>query len=421
VFAPPNVRRLARELTVDITTVEGSGPGGRITESDVREAVGAGGADDQTVESAISQADDRSDSGPKSAVKKASDSERKSAVKKAGDTKGTAAGSVEAADRDRTLAAPATRKVAQELDIDINEVPTEKTRDGEPFVEADDIHAYADAKQVAAQAAQETAEQSSVQQTPETATADTAATETGAATAAATESADAVTREPYRGIRRTIGKQMEKSAYTAPHVTHHDTADVSELVELRSDLKPRAEDRGIKLTYLPFIVKAIIAGLREYPMLNSTLDEENEEILYKKYYNIGIAVATDAGLMVPVVKNADEKGMLQIASETNELAGRARERDLSRDEMQDGTFSVTNFGAIGGEYATPIINYPETAILGLGSIKQRPVVEDGEVVARHTLPLSLSIDHRVIDGAQAAAFANTVKEYLENPGLLMLE
>jgi len=214
---------------------------------------------------------------------------------------------------------------------------------------------------------------------------------------------------------------MERSKYTAPHVTHHDMVDVSALVDTREQLKDRADERGIKLTYMPFLIKAIIAGLKEYPVLNTELDQENEEVLYKHYYNIGIAVATDAGLMVPVLKNADGKGMLQIASEVNELAAKARDRKVSPEEMQDGTFTITNFGAFGGEYATPIINFPETAILGLGAIKQRPVVEDGEVVAKHTLPLSLSIDHRVIDGAEAAKFVNTVKEHLENPTLLMLE
>jgi pyruvate dehydrogenase E2 component (dihydrolipoamide acetyltransferase) len=168
-------------------------------------------------------------------------------------------------------------------------------------------------------------------------------------------------------------------------------------------------------------MKAVVAGLKEFPVLNTTLDEESEEVVYKHFYDIGVAVATDAGLMVPVVENVDSKGVLQLASETAELADRARERDLTREEMQGGTFSVTNFGAIGGEYATPVINYPETAILGLGSIEQRPVTSEGDVIAAHTLPLSLSIDHRVIDGAEAARFVNTVIEYLENPNLLLLE
>jgi len=400
VFAPPNVRRLARELGVDITAVDGSGPGGRITEGDVRTAAESGGED----------ADDGGD-GPKSAVKRVSDDEGAEAAGGGAGTGGAAAttATVETADREQTLATPATRNLAQELDVDLDEVPTEKTRDGEAYVEAADVRAFAEARE-AAEAAEP------------------AAGEAGAGGAsAAPESASAAaagereTREAYKGIRRTIGKQMEKSAFTAPRAAHHDQADVTELVETRGRLKERAEEQGIKLTYMPFIIKAIIAALKEYPMLNSELDEEEGEIVYKHYYNIGIAVATDAGLMVPVLKDADKKGMLQIASEVNELATKARERKVSPGEMQGGTFTITNFGAFGGEYALPIINHPETAILGLGSIEQRPVVKDGEVVARHTLPLSLAIDHRVIDGAEAAQFCNTVIEYLENPELLLLE
>jgi pyruvate dehydrogenase E2 component (dihydrolipoamide acetyltransferase) len=214
---------------------------------------------------------------------------------------------------------------------------------------------------------------------------------------------------------------MQNSAQTIPHATHHDTAVVDELVDSRGELQSRAENRGIKLTYMPFVLKALVAGLKEHPVMNTELDEEAEEIRYKEYYNIGIAVATDAGLMVPVVKHVDEKGILDLATEVNELAEKARNQEIAPSEMQDGSFTVTNFGAIGGEYATPIINHPETGILGLGAIEQRPVAEDGEVVARDTLPLSLSIDHRVIDGAEAAQFTNTVIEYLENPTLLLLE
>ena len=381
VFAPPHVRRLARELGVDITTVEGSEPGGRVTEGDVRTAAGGGeGSEDGQGQPARTQA----------ATRRSADSGR------AGQASGTpAAGSVEAADRDRTLAVPATRQVARELDVDLDEVPTEKTRDGEAFVEESDVRAYAEALQ-----------------SPGPVTAQTPV---------AVEESDQVTREPYRGIRRTIGKQMAESLYTAPHAIHQDTAEVSELVEARADLKARAEEKGVKMTYMPFVMKAIVAGLTEYPMLNSELDEENEEILYKHYYNLGVAVATEAGLMVPVVKNVDQKGMLQLASEVNELAERARNRDLTPQEMRDGTFTITNFGAIGGEYASPIINYPEAAILGLGAIEERPVAQDGAVVARPTLPLSLSIDHRVIDGAEGAGFCNTVIDYLENPTLLLLE
>ncbi|MDL0143131.1 dihydrolipoamide acetyltransferase family protein, partial [Halobacterium salinarum] len=226
---------------------------------------------------------------------------------------------------------------------------------------------------------------------------------------------------PYRGIRRTIGEQMAESKYTAPHVTHHDTAVIDSLVETRSKLKARAEAEDVKLTYMPFVMKAVVAALKEFPVLNSELREDDEEIALKQDYNIGVAVATDAGLMVPVVEHVDQKSMLEISTEMNDLVEQARERSIAPADMDGGTFTITNFGAIGGEYATPIINYPETAILGLGAIDERPVAEDGDVRAAQTLPLSLSIDHRVIDGAEAAQFTNRVMEYLTDPELLLLE
>jgi len=396
VFAPPNVRRLARELGVDITAVEGSGPSGRITEADVR----------ATAETASEPTSgDAGTAGTDPAAAEDSAATGAQADTPAGAQAGTVEG---AADREQTLAAPATRKVARELGVDLDRVPTEKTRDGEAFVEAEDVRAFAEARGAG-----------DVETAPAAGQQAAGAAET-VNTAAEGESPRPVRSEPYRGIRRTIGQQMDNSATTIPHATHHDTAVVEELVETRADLKGKAEERGITLTYTPFVLKAVTAALQEHPVMNTELDEEAEEIRYKEYYNVGVATATDAGLMVPVVEDVDQKGLLQLASEVNELVEKARKREISREEMQGGTFTVTNFGAIGGEYATPIINHPETGILGLGGIEQRPVVDEGEVVAAHTLPLSLSIDHRVIDGAEAAQFANTVIEYLENPRLLLL-
>jgi pyruvate dehydrogenase E2 component (dihydrolipoamide acetyltransferase) len=389
VFAPPNVRRLARELGVDIGAVEGSGPGGRISEGDVREAAEG----------------EAGEKGPKERTEGL-----RSAVKRRDEGEGEAAGSAAAvetpaaADRERTLAAPATRRLAEEEGVDLNAVPTDETRDGEAFVTPEAVREYAEAQRAAREAeATEAAEAAE------------------AAAGAEIEPGPREEREPYRGIRRTIGQQMERSKFTAPHVTHHDTAEVDRLVDVRGELKATAEERGVRLTYMPLVMKALVAALKRHPYLNSSLDGEREEIVVKNYYNVGIAVATDAGLMVPVVENVDEKGVLQLASEANELAQKARERSISREEMQGGTFTITNFGAIGGEYATPIINHPEVAILGLGELRERPVVRDGEVHAAHTLPLSLSIDHRIVDGAIAADFTNTLIEHLENPNLLLLE
>ena len=386
-FAAPSTRRLARELDIDIGAVEGSGPGGRITEGDVRAAAESAA---EAAEAAEAEAADESIEPATRQVEPGS-AEREAAAQP-----------VDAADRDRTLAAPATRKIAEEEGIDLDSVPTDRTKDGESFVTPDEIEAYAEA-QKRAQAAD----------------AEAVSAASGGRPGATASGEDE--RIPYRGVRQTIGEQMEQSKYTAPHATHHDAVDVTDLVEARGRLKDRAEERGSALSYMPFVIKAVVAGLREYPILNSQLDEENGEIVLRGDYNVGVATATDAGLMVPVVRNADRKGLLEIADEMNELVEKARDRSIAPEEMQGGTFSITNFGAIGGEYANPIINYPETAILGLGAIKEKPWVVDGEVVPRKIMTMSLAVDHRVIDGAEAAQFVNTLKEYLSSPELLLLE
>ncbi len=226
---------------------------------------------------------------------------------------------------------------------------------------------------------------------------------------------------PLRGVRRSIAKAMVKSKYTAPHVTTMDEADVTELWKIREKEKKVAEQKDIKLTILPFIIKAVIAGLIEHPYLNATLDDENEEIILKKYYNVGFATDTPEGLMVPVVKNAKDKSILQLAQELTQLAEKARNRTVDLADLKGGTFTVTNYGALGGIYGTPIINHPEVAILGVGKIKDTPVVRDGKIEVRKILYLALSFDHRVVDGGEAARFLNTVIARLEDPNLILLE
>jgi pyruvate dehydrogenase E2 component (dihydrolipoamide acetyltransferase) len=230
-----------------------------------------------------------------------------------------------------------------------------------------------------------------------------------------------VDRIPLRGVRRSIAKAMVKSKYTAPHVTTMDEADVTELWALRSKEKAKAEKRGIKLTILPFIIKAVIAGLVEHPYLNATLDDENEEVILKKYYNIGVAVDTPEGLMVPVVKNAKDKSIFQLAEELTQLSEKAKNRTIDLADLKGGSFTISNYGAVGGLQGTPIINHPEVAILGVGKIKELPVVRDGKIEIRKIIFLSLSFDHRVVDGAEAVRFLNTVIEHLEDPNLILLE
>jgi pyruvate dehydrogenase E2 component (dihydrolipoamide acetyltransferase) len=222
-------------------------------------------------------------------------------------------------------------------------------------------------------------------------------------------------------IRQAIARTVIKSMYTAPHVTLMDEVDVTELVKLRKEIKPVAEARGIKMTYLPFIVKALIAALRSRPQLNASYDEEKQELVLKRYYHIGIMTDTDRGLLVPVVKHADQKNMWDIAQKIHDLAARGRSGKLSPNEMKGSTISITNIGSAGGMVFTPIINYPEVAILGVGRITEKPVMRDGAFAVGQMMSLSLSFDHRVIDGALGQQLVNDIKRLLENPRLLLLE
>ena len=228
-------------------------------------------------------------------------------------------------------------------------------------------------------------------------------------------------RVPLRGIRRKVAEHMLKSKNATAQVTHVDEVDMTEIVHLRERAKASAEKRGVKLTYLPFVIKALIPALKQYPYLNSSLDDEKEEIVLKKYYNIGIATDTESGLVVPVIKDAERKSITQLATEIATLSEKAHAGQLALNEVQGSTFTITNVGGIGGVFATPIINYPEVAILGLHKITKRPVVQDNQITIRDMTYLSLSFDHRVLDGAIAARFVNAIKQYLEDPKLLLLE
>lgn len=229
------------------------------------------------------------------------------------------------------------------------------------------------------------------------------------------------TREKMSGIRKAISNAMVHSKQTAPHVTLMDEVDVTDLVAHRSKFKSVALDKGIKLTYLPYVVKALTSALREYPTLNASVDDASDEIVYKHYYNIGIAADTDKGLLVPVVKEADRKSIFKISAEINELATKARDGKLAPDEMKGGSCTITNIGSAGGQWFTPVINHPEVAILGIGRIADKPVVKNGEIVVAPVLALSLSFDHRIIDGATAQNALNHIKRLLNDPQLLVME
>lgn len=300
-------------------------------------------------------------------------------------------------------AMPSVRKLARELGVDITQVAG-SGKNGR--ILADDVKRFAEG----GQGGQPEVEEVKAATKPDVQEQQTAV-----------EPAGREERIPLRGIRRTIAKRMVESKHTAPHVNLMDEVDVTELIELRKWGKPIAQERDIKLTYLPFIIKAVIAALREYPALNASIDDEHEEIVIKHYYNIGLAAATDNGLMVPVIKEADRKSVFELAGEVTEKATKARDMKLDVSEMKGSTFTISNLGGFGGQFFTPIINYPEVAILGVGTIKEKPVVHEGEIVIRPQMFVTLSFDHRLVDGDLAARFMRRFKQLMENPKLLMME
>ncbi len=229
-------------------------------------------------------------------------------------------------------------------------------------------------------------------------------------------------RVPLKGLRRTISKAMSRSKYTAPHFTYVAEVDADNLVDFRSKAKELAAERGgASFSYLPIITKAAVAALKQHPDINVAFDETTGELVKKSYYHMGIAVATDAGLIVPVVKDADQKSMFTISDEIADLSERTRAMKASVDELSGSTFTITSLGKVGGVLATPILNYPEVAIMGVHELKQVPVVKNGEITIGWRMNLSFSFDHRIVDGYNGALFANTLIKYLENPSLLMLE
>lgn len=304
------------------------------------------------------------------------------------------------------LATPSVRKFAREKGVDIAAV-SGTGKNGR--ITREDVIAFAEGGGAAPAAGDSAASAQG-------------AGEAKAAPAAAQQAGDRTEeRVPFKGIRKAIANAMSKSVYTAPHVTIMDEVDVAELVALRTKAKPLAEKKGVKLTYLPFIVKALVAACRQFPIMNATLDEEKQEIVYKKYYNIGIATDTDNGLIVPVIQDADRKNVWMVAEAIKDLAVRGREGKLSANEMRGSTITITNIGSAGGMFFTPVINFPEVAILGTGRITEKPVVKNGEIVIAPVMALSLSFDHRLIDGATAQNFMNYIKQLLADPQLLVME
>lgn len=232
---------------------------------------------------------------------------------------------------------------------------------------------------------------------------------------------DRITYKPLTQIRKTIAKNMSTSKHNAVHMTVHEEVEISELMRVREKYKKQFADKDIKLTYLPFILKALALSLKKYPSLNAELDLDGNRMVYKNYYNIGIAVDTEDGLVVPVIRDVDQLSIVELAAKVMEIAEKAHTRKLTLNDMKDGTFSVTNYGSIGGIFAVPVINYPQAAILGIGRLIEKPIFKGTEVVKGNFFPISLSVDHRIVDGGEATRFVNTFMAYLNEPVLMIID
>jgi pyruvate dehydrogenase E2 component (dihydrolipoamide acetyltransferase) len=296
----------------------------------------------------------------------------------------------------RALATPALRKMAQDMGIDINSVNGSGPGGR---ITREDIQNFSSASAAAPAHAKKEAPPKF----------------------AVVGGSEKVEEIPFRGLRKKVAEKMTESKTHAVHYTYVDEVDVSQLVNLRNSLKDEASAKKVKLTYLPFIIKALVEGLKKYPLLNSSLDEQNGKILVRHYYHMGIGVATPDGLTVVVVKNADQKSLFDLASEVERLSEAARQNKVALEDLKGSTFTITSLGTMGGMFATPVINYPEVAIVGIHKVEQRPVVHEGQIVIRDRMYMSLSFDHRVVDGAVGAEFTQYVKRFLENPALLFIQ
>jgi pyruvate dehydrogenase E2 component (dihydrolipoamide acetyltransferase) len=289
----------------------------------------------------------------------------------------------------KSLATPVARAMAKEMGVDINEVVGNGPGGR---VMKDDIKKH---------------KQTQSYSTPQTVKSES--------------HSDLIEIEKMTQIRKTIAKNMIKSKHNAAHMTVFDDVEISELIRLRNKFKEHYSAEGIKLSYLPFILKATAMSLKKHKSLNSEMDMENGNMLYKKYYNIGIAVDTEDGLLVPVIRDVDKKSIKQLAQEVVEISKKARNRSIKLDDMRDGTFTITSYGSIGGKYAVPVINYPQAGILGIGRIFEAPVVKNSQVVVGNTMPLSLSVDHRIVDGGEVTRFLNDIMMYLSEPVTMVME
>ncbi|TMC61853.1 MAG: 2-oxo acid dehydrogenase subunit E2 [Chloroflexota bacterium] len=319
--------------------------------------------------------------------------------------------------RPRVQAAPAVRKLAFELGVDLEQV-TPSSASGR--VSLEDVRAYAERAGSATSGAQNgasTAEVASTAAPKEEQLAPSTSPVEKKVDQAGTEDQ----RQPLTGLRKRVAEHMERSWRTIPHATAFDEIDGGALIALRQALKPIAEQRGVRLTYMPLLIKLLIPLLKEFPIFNASLDEEKREIVYKRSYHIGVATDSPEGLLVPVMRNADRLTLMEVAAKLEKLIEGAQKRTLALPEVSGSTFTLNNVGSFGGGSGTPIINYPEAAILAVGRIQEKAIARQGAVIVRPVMPLALSFDHRLIDGAMSGKFLGRLKELVENPQQLMLD
>ena len=327
--------------------------------------------------------------------------------------------------RKRVLATPATRRIARQFGVDIALVPATGKRGR---VTSDDVRLFASSAQAEpSPPSVDTARGSEPGRGLDLARGLDPARKPESAPLSELAPAIAMTRQgeeeriPFRGMRKRIADNMSRSKRTAAHFTYVEEIDMTELYDVRARARERAVERGFKLTYLPFIVKAIVSGLKKWPKLNAALDETSQEIVVKKYYHIGIATQGPHGLMVTVVRDADKRSIFDLAREIDRLAQAVRDGTIKRDELVGSTFTITSLGKLGGVMATPIINFPEVGIVGVHKMEQRPAVRNGEIVIRWLMNLSISVDHRLADGWDGAMFLQDVKSLLEDPTTMFME
>ena len=292
------------------------------------------------------------------------------------------------ATRERVLATPATRRLAREMGIEIGRVPATGPHGR---VTTNDVKSF--------RAPATTPKHAPI----------------------AIPQGGLEERIPLRGVRKKIAESMSRAVHTAAHFTYVEEIDMTELVLVRERAKGRAAERGVKLNYLPFIVKAAVSGLKKYPALNASLDEATQEIVRKKYYHIGIAAQGPHGLAVSVVRDADRRSIFDLSKEIERLGEAVKASTATREELTGSTFTISSLGKLGGVLATPIINFPEVAIIGVHKIEERPAVRNGQIVARHLMNLSISVDHRLADGWDGAMFLQEVKTLLEDPTTMFME